>query len=204
MNENLMKFVSENAKSPESAEQAKTVIAAFEAAADGFHLAQPSDLNMREIAQTISDLSSRPVEKIIPVSASDPRFAVRDGDVASALTRDTEESLWERLYSRNHHTLWQELGRDRGNQLMCLLEDGLTKLADKLTASCLASGVGYDLRHTVQRHLYRPLAYFIGFAMTGNAERMNRIKPVLMLLLGGIIPIAEKKGAPRSWYVLTA
>ena len=205
MKEKLSDFIAQNAKTAELAAQAKTMIAAFEKAADeGFHLVQTADLNEPEIVEIISLISNRPVEKIVPVSAADPRFIVRDGEVTSDLIRDTEESLWERLYSRNHHTLWEELGRDRGNKLMCLLEDGLAKLVDELVSGCLERVGGYDLRRTIQRHLYHPLAYFIGLAMTGNAERMFRIEPVLRLMLQGIIPVAEKKGAPRTWYVLTA
>jgi len=206
MNENLIRFVCEDVQSPEAAKMVDSILCAFDdAAADGFRLAPTSELkNDEEIAKAIATLSGRRVDGIIPVSAADPRLAIRDGEVASDLVRDTEESLWDRLFSRNHHTLWEELGKNRGNKFMCFLEADLAKLVDKLVASCLKSCGGYDLRRLVQRHLYHPLAYFMGFALTGDVERMNRILPVLALLLNGVVPIAEKKGDPRKWYVLTA
>ncbi|MFA6604212.1 MAG: hypothetical protein WCT10_05270 [Patescibacteria group bacterium] len=204
MNAELSDFVAQNAWSLEPARQATTMIAAFEAAAaEGFHLAGKANLNETEIMQVIATLSNRPVEKIILVSVTDPRLAIRNGETASELARDTEDSLRERLYSRNHSALWEELGHERGNKIMSFLEDDLARLVDKLVSDCLAYG-NSELRRMIQRHLYYPLAYFIGFALTGNTERMNRIEPVLRLMLQGIIPIAEKKGAPRTWYALVA
>lgn len=111
-----------------------------------------------------------------------------------------ERMLWDALWARSNVTMWGPLKRPLekdskivlGNALCDILDETLgDPLTVALSKTLESSGFGPRLCECVPKNVVQAIFYFLGFAVGGNRERLDALKP-LMQNMPGSIPIGER------------
>lgn len=133
-----------------------------------------------------------------------------------------ERMLWEALWARSNVTMWDPLKKPLetgstiilGNALHETVEETLGQpLTESLRETLSSAGFGPRLCDSIPKNVVQAIFYFLAFAVGGNRERLDAMKP-LMQCMPGSIPIGERldptidklardRGS-REWLVLVA
>jgi len=213
MLDKFLSYLRENAIDQALLGHALDSLAVFDRAAASRAIGlSPASAIDRDAAAAISAAVGRPVKKVIVVSASAPD-AVLAGEngkfCGQKLWQSIETTLWDRLHSCHKLSLWDGFARPRrqpkelGNELWERFDEAIGRDLKGAVSKSLPGTLGYDIVETCRNHLWYGLFYYLGFAVNGNVERVQRLSG-LIELMGSAIPLGEKRGEPGTWYVLAA
>lgn len=167
-------------------------------------------INIRGILQVGTDAD---IEEVGLVSAGAPVSFGKPGSIRHGLfhghfSRSFGQSLDTAFEEKLKDVLYSSLIRDRlGSRLM-------DKLADRLIMSLRRSlrdspwvnhedSYGTSFRLHIEVSISISLFYYLGFALAGDKDSVQRLTP-LINLLPHVLPIGEKKDKPGVWLVLAA
>lgn len=201
----LRQFCETHAKDPKLVLDAFEFLGPFIKIADNgpYPLRPESEFDTKDVASAISQAVLRDVIVVRFISiarAIDDAERETGNRERNGLWFALERMLWDALWARSNVTMWEPLKRPLekgsrvklGNALHDIIEKTLgNPLTESLQETLSGAGFGYNLCNSIPKNVVQALSYFLGFAVGGNKERFEAMKP-LMQRMPGSVPIGER------------
>lgn len=170
-----------------------------------YDLDRASEIDRYRIAKILNFALSRPVGQTIVVSLASPKPEVRQlltktssDTLARVMRQNVGDGVKERLGDKRWPGLFQAVSET-------LRYNNMPKYPwDRLYQSVwqgVRGPVSSEVAQTLRTNVFMPVVWYLGCAMLGDNEKIERLHP-LMRLLSRHLPLVEHPDHPASWLVL--